>query len=63
MTEINTERGEVVEVSAVDMSFAGITYVTGTTTRIGSRKRWWLGLIPWKTCTSYPLPAFLAHSA
>jgi hypothetical protein len=23
----------------------------------------WLGLTPWKTCTSYPLPAFLAHSA
>jgi hypothetical protein len=22
----------------------------------------WLGLTPWKTCTSYPLPAFLAHS-
>src|SRR5262249_47072437 len=22
-----------------------------------------LGLTPWKTCTSYPLPAFLAHSA
>src|SRR5580658_5917024 len=23
----------------------------------------WLSLTPWKTCTSYPLPAFLAHSA
>jgi hypothetical protein len=23
----------------------------------------WLGLTPWKTCTSYPLPAFLAHTA
>src|SRR6266403_6362699 len=22
----------------------------------------WLSLTPWKTCTSYPLPAFLAHS-
>ena len=22
----------------------------------------WLGLTPWKTCTSYPLPACLAHS-
>src|SRR5262245_44936770 len=22
----------------------------------------WLGLTPWTTCTSYPLPAFLAHS-
>src|SRR5262249_25558998 len=22
----------------------------------------WLGPTPWKTCTSYPLPAFLAHS-
>src|SRR5262249_55004306 len=22
-----------------------------------------LGLTPWKTCTSYPLPAFLAHAA
>src|SRR5450759_216262 len=23
----------------------------------------WLFLTPWKTCTSYPLPAFLAHAA
>src|SRR5262249_43150390 len=25
-------------------------------------RRGWLGLTPWKTFTSYPLPAYLAHS-
>jgi len=33
------------------------------TPRITRGRGGWLGLTPWKTCTSYPLPAFLAHSA
>ena len=30
--------------------------------RITRGRGGWLGLTPWKTCTSYPLPASLAHS-
>src|ERR1700676_59981 len=35
----------------------------GETSCITRGRGGWLGLTPWKTCTSYPLPAFLAHSA
>jgi hypothetical protein len=30
--------------------------------RITRGRGGWLGLTPWTTCTSYPLPALLAHS-
>jgi hypothetical protein len=37
--------------------------LTSRTSCITRGRGGWLGLTPWKTFTSYPLPAFLAHSA